>query len=643
MSRWIAGAFDPRQGIEAAVAVRALSPHAATALDCGVLQLAYSGPRAGSGEILCLLDGHLDNAEQIAAELGDGPLPDEGDEPLLTRAYRRWGPGLPERMRGDFLLFAWDGERQRGLLARDQLGVRPCFLHRSGGRLCFAGEMRNLLALLPRTPAPDPAGVAHWIAASNRPGSETLYAGVSRLRPGTMLVFEGGAVAERRYWQPRFEEPLAATGLPERIRGRLERSVRRRLAGSGPTGVLMSGGLDSSTVAALCAEDEAATAFACTATFPEHPQADESELIATLEKALSLSGLNAEVRPGGLLASVLEHVQSWALPPLGWGDFWALPLLRAARARGIGTVLGGDGGDELFGPRSYLLADRLLAGDPRGTLALAGRLPGAGPRVRRRRVARVAASLALGGAASPWLDSLLRGPRLRREAPGWMRRGTVDQLVQSDDSAAWKRLDGPRWWAHIAHGIGTGIEQAGVFEHHRRRAVSAGVEARHPLLDLDLVELGLRQPPEATLDPRFNRPLLRAAMEGSLPDAVRLRPQKAWFESLIVDCMRGRDAVLVRRLLTETGAELGAYLDLEAMGRALFDSPLPQQPFRWMLQVWRLLGLECWLRSQSLPAERILPPGSPVSLARVKLATAPRVLPFSSLTATGPHIHSSQV
>jgi Asparagine synthase. len=130
---------------------------------------------------------------------------------------------------------------------------------------------------------------------------------------------------------------------------------------------------------------------------------------------------------------------------------------------------------------------------------------------------------------------------------------------------------------------------------------------RHPILDLDLVELGLRQPPQATFDRRFSRPVLRASMAGLLPDAVRLRPGKAWFDPLIVDCLVGADGAAVRRILLSPDAELRAYLDQDEMRRALFDTDnrLDSEPFRWMWQVWRLLTAELWLRAQASPAPEL--------------------------------------
>ncbi len=622
MSRRLAGIFDPGGSADASQPARALDLDRAGRFESGGLALAYSGPPAAGPAPLCLFDGHLDNAGFLRRELGRGDdAGEESVEALLAAAYRRWGAGLPERLRGDFALLIWDGEREAGLLARDQLGVRPLFVHERGGVLRFAGELRDLLALLPATPPPDRAGVAHWIALSSRPGTATLYQGVRRLGPGELLRFGRDGAVAHRYWEPRFCEPLSlpAGQLAKRVLAGLETAVERRLGAAGRAGVLMSGGLDSSSIAAL-AGDRAA---ACSGVFPEHQAADEAELIEQLRGELGLSGLVAEVRPGGLLASALEYLAAWRAPLLGWGDFWTLPLLRAAAARGVGTVLDGDGGDELFGPRVYLLADRLRGGHPREVLALARRLPGAGSHVGPRQEAGMIARLALAGSA-PSFDSVRRRiPLAPGQAPGWLRRGTVAELIASDAPGAWKRLDGPRWWANAAYGIAYGIEQTGMFEHQRRRAALAGIEARHPMLDLDLVELCLRQPPEQTLDPRFSRPVLREAMAGLLPDSVRLRPGKALFESLIVSCLTGPDGGAVRGILTAVDAEVGAYVDLAKMKRALFGdaSILQRDPFRWMWQVWRLLNAELWLRSQAV-SFRLPEPNMRLSEAKVSIQPA---------------------
>lgn len=606
MSRSLAGTFDPHGRASPSLAA-ALAPEAAMTLSSGPLRVACSGPATtAAGGVLCLLAGNLDNAAEIRAELGAASSSLDAPEELLRAAFKRWGRRLPERMRGDFVVLVWDEERGEGLIARDQLGTCPLFLHDRGGTLLFATEVRHLLALLPRRPDPDPASVAHWLVADSCPGTRTLYAGIRRLRPAGMLALSRGGGREECYWRPRFEEPLDVPPeqIAVRLRGSLERAVQRQMSATGRTGVLMSGGLDSSSLAALCASQAPGRTYAYSSTFPDHPDVDESELIGELRRALDLPGVTAAVRPGGIVASALEHLSEWQLPLLGWGDFWTMPLARAARADGIGTMLEGTGGDELFGPFSYLLADRLREGHPRQALALAYELPGAGSHVPRRQVAAVIRSLALAGALPYCLHRPIERALARREAPRWLCRETARDLARTSDPLAWKRLDGPRWWAYTAHGVAREIEAAGVFENQRRWAAKAGLDVRMPLLDLDLVELALRQPPRATFDRRFSRPLLRSSMAGLLPDAVRLRPAKAWFDSLIVDCLSGADAEAVRGLLADPKAELGSYVDLAAMRADLLDTDNQRRsdPLGWMSQVWRLVTAELWLRAQASPS-----------------------------------------
>jgi asparagine synthase (glutamine-hydrolysing) len=583
--------------------------------------------------VLCLLDGVLDEREELAHELGL-----ETSAPacaVLGAGYRRWRQELPARLRGDFAFVIWDAEREEGLIARDQLGVRCVYLADRAGALCFASELHLLLDLLPATPPPARAGVAHWIAASARPGGATLFEGVRRLAPGSLLAFgrREGVGRERPYWRLRYREPTARSveECAHEVRVGLDRAVARRLHGVERAGVLMSGGLDSASVAAVASGARGGGELrAYAGVFPAYPGVDESELIGLLRGELGLAGIDARVGSGGLLDSALSAAAVWRLPLLGWGDAWTLPLLRAAAEDGVTLTLGGDGGDELFGVRAQLLADLLRGAHPLRALALARRLPGAPPSARA--AARVLARHALPDAAPPRLLELGARAGRGRELPSWLLGSTARALLESDDPHAWMRLDGPRWWAYAAHGLTCGLEERGIFEHQRLRAAGVGLVARHPLLDLDLVELVLALPPRASFDAELNRPLLRRAIAGRLPDAVRLRARKAWFDALILDSLCVADAAGVRALLTGPRTELGAYVDLDGV-RAMLDSGPPEGAgrFRWMHLLWRLVTAECWLRTLAGGLPEI-----PLSHAAVELEHVGggdrRVIPFSTST-----------
>jgi asparagine synthetase B (glutamine-hydrolysing) len=589
----------------------ALAPHPATVLRAGPLQLATRKPDAMHDDVIVLLDGFLDNGRKLAGALG---LPASVPQvQLLASAYRRFGRELPGRLRGDFALLVYDTRGMSGLLARDPLGVRCIYTHRSGSTLSFATELCYLLQLLDTRPAPDRSSVTHWVALSARPGPHTLYESVSRLDPGTMLTFERDGVAVKRFWEPSFEEPSSEPREKrvECVRERLHRAVAQRLAGSGErTGVLMSGGLDSASVAAVAARTSSGELGAYSGVFPDHPEVDESELIALLRRHLGLGGLSAQVRAGGLLAGVLEHLLLWQVPPLGWGDFWTLPLLRAAAAEGTSVILGGDGGDELFAARAHLAADEVIAGHPARALDLVRRLPGAGFSPPWRPALALYWQLALRGSLPYGLhDAMRRGAAPLVRTPRWLLPSARRALARSDDPQAWKRMDGPRWWAHTAHALTRGIEETGIFEHQRHRAASAGLAARHPMFDLGLLRAVMAEPPLESFDPYLSRPLLRECVQEIVPGPVRLRPAKAWFDSLIADCLTGPDGPVLARMLTGPDARVRDYLSVgpvEGALRALRTARgVPR--FAAMHLTWRALTAECFLRLQESPVGETLP------------------------------------
>ena len=133
----------------------------------------------------------------------------------------------------------------------------------------------------------------------------------------------------------------------------------------------------------------------------------------------------------------------------------------------------------------------------------------------------------------------------------------------------------------------------------RHKSLLAGTEGKHPFLqDLELIELVLSLPPELAFDARYDRPLLRASMEGVVPDAIRLKTDKPHFTSIFVDAMSGPDYQTSVRLL-RPGAEIYAFARPEAIERLLAASPRERRAFTWAWTVWRLAVCEHWLRAQA--------------------------------------------
>lgn len=557
------------------------------------LVVAATGPEPPGGQAVpgCLLDG----------ELHDGPTENE-----LGAAFARRGRSVLEGARGDFTVFLWHSARGTGCLARDPLGGRPLFLHRFAGRLAFASEVSLLLRLLTRTPGPDELAVAAWLGRGIHPRGRTLFEGIEPLAPGSLLVLDGRA-DPAPFWRPRHHEP-AAVSRPEaadRLLEGVHRAVRRRLPDEAQAGVMLSGGLDSSVVAAVAAQATGPGGVrAYSAVFPQHPDVDESVVAESMAAHARLPWVRGSVEGGSALESALDYQRRWGVPAPSPNRFFDQLILRRAADDGAAIVLDGEGGDELFGASPFLVADLLAAGRPARAIGLAQDLASEyAP--HGHLVARVLLRYGVRGLLPAALHAALRSSRdSGRRAPAWFRPRTAELLHAAHDDWEWKRLDGPRWWSWLAHTLTAGREAAGASTHLGREAAAAGLQARQPFLDQELVELVLGTPPQLSFDRRLDRPLLRDGARGLIPEPVRSRTEKARFNSVQNDAIALADGDRVRRLLGAPDARVNAYASRDA----LRDGPLRAmgshtrgQAGGWTMAIWRLVTLECWLRELEAP------------------------------------------
>jgi asparagine synthase (glutamine-hydrolysing) len=552
-----------------------------------------------SEETVCLVEGSL-------YSIGDRPPgPGHGTRPArhLVDAYERCGESVFERVRGEYWAVLWRREARTGVLVTDQMGTRTPYFHSVGAELLAASDVRDLLAVLPSHPGPDPLGLVHWLMLTEYPGEGTMLAGISRL-PAAHLLPIGQAGPARRYWTPVYQPPIRAgtDELAARLREILGVAVRRRLARDAPTGVRLSGGLDSSAVAAL-ASREGADLHAYSAVFPEHPTIDESRLVELTARRLGLRSTTFSIRTGSVVDGTLSYLEDWRLPPSSPNMFFWGSLFERASADGVRIMLDGEGGDELFGFSPYLLADFVRHGRIRAALALTRRWPTGFPATRGRISYRFTQFGVKG--AMPALAHRLRR-RLRGAdpyLPPWIPSELGAAWLDTELSPfEWKSLRGPRWWAFLVGAVTRGPGPALVYEQTRRMAARTGLEASHPLVDPDVIEFMLQIPPLVAYDLRFNRPLLRESLAGMLPDEVRLRTTKSTFDALFHGILAGRELPIVRRLLDPASAQIGEYVDLPAVWSELLRTDPPSEyPARqtWALHVWRLLTAELWLRSHS--------------------------------------------
>jgi len=582
----------------------ALDGGEATVRELGPLTLGWTGAGAHeAGGLTCVVDGRV-------------------DPQAVAIAYGRHGDDAPRALRDPFALVVWDADRRRGFLARDPLGLGGLFFAGTTGGLAFATEVRTLLRLLPSRPAPDELAVIHWLVRGTEAPGRTFYAGISRLEPGARLTLEAGARSER-YWTPRYSRParLSTAEAAARLRSAVESSVVRAVGAGARPGVLLSGGFDSGYIASIAAKAGLGP-HALSAVFPDQPAVDESGFIESITGELGLASSCLRVRPGSPFPAALRYVSHWELPLPSLGHFYTRALLGRAIDDGIDVLLDGEGGDEAFGFDGYLIADMLRRGRLAKAVELSRALAGPGA-AHTRRSLRLLREYGLRGALPYGPHNLLRGRRdPSRGTPGWLSERSARLLAEGEDPWSWKLGDGPRWWRHRVHALATGTDGLGVGDYLRRRAREVGVEAAHPLMSLDLVELVLELEPELALGGADDRALARRSAQGVMPETALRRPDKSYFNQLHNNALAG-ELDYLHELLLGRGAQIGAYVRPEALRAAVLERvppPAARPVSGWAPQIWRLASLETWLRAQEDPTypERSLDLFDPRRLPRLE-------------------------
>ena len=537
---------------------------------------------------------------------GHGP-PAPGEGGTLAARFRQKADGasLLEPLRGSFGIVLWDTEEERGLVAGDHAGSYAIYYFEAGGRLYFASELAPLLRLLPRRPAPASLAIAGSLSGGGLPGVTTMYEGVHRLPEGTFLQLGPAGMERCDFWVPRQADPVRSSRaeLVTELWRHVEDAVDKRLAHGGHSSIVMSGGIDSSCVAAAAMQrlrpGDSLTGYG--AVFPEYPDVDESTRIEALVAALKLRSTQLEVRPAGALRLALEFLARWETGFPGPGYLLEHELLSRAAADGATVALDGQGGDEVFGHWPYVPSDLLLRGKILASWRSVQRFPGGSDRSLRE-ISSAWRRVALRGAIPHRMHAALRrraGPE--NHVPSWLKHDLGEQYMEASDTWEWKKQPAPRSWAYVSNLL-AGSGRAGFAEYLRRRAASFGIEAQPPLLDVDLTEFVLRMPPEQNFDPFTDRPLIREAMIHLVPDTIRFDQRKSNLAPFYFDAVWA-DFDAIRSLLGAPDARIFEFVERSSIQQMVSGPGSRHEPdwLRRLGDIWNLAGLEAWLRHEEDP------------------------------------------
>jgi asparagine synthase (glutamine-hydrolysing) len=322
-----------------------------------ILDLSPAGrqPMAGAGgELRIVFNGEIYNFRELRAELQSlGARFETGtDTEVLLAAYNVWGTDCVRRLNGMFALALYDERARRLLLARDRAGEKPLFYTLRGGGLAFASELKALLAggLVDRVA--DLAALESYLCYGYVPGPQCILSGAHKLRPGELLEFDvaTGTARTRRYWDlPQMDapRPRSVDALADELESLLSDAVGRQLVADVPVGVLLSGGLDSSIIAALAARKAPGRVRTFTISFPGHGATDEGPFARAVASHIGSEHLELPADPASIdLVPALARQYD---EPIADSSMVPTYLLSRLVREHVTVALGGDGGDELFG------------------------------------------------------------------------------------------------------------------------------------------------------------------------------------------------------------------------------------------------------------------------------------------------------
>jgi len=547
------------------------------------------------GAIQVVFNGEIFNYLELRADLlkRGHRFATASDTEVLVHLYEEHGDAFVRHLNGQFAIALWDGRRQRLVLARDRVGIRPLFHTRVNGRLAFASEVKALFAL-PEVPrALDATGLAsvfgYWAALP----PTSVFEGVEVMPPGHVMTVDAAGTRIERYWDWPFGADTPAWSderWADELHELLVDAVRLQLRADVPVGAYLSGGLDSSIITTIIRRRTETPLRSFSLTF-EDAEFDEREHQQALVAKLGTDHSAIEASKPAIAAAFARMVRHAETPVVRTAPVPMMLLADSVRAAGYKVVLTGEGADEVFGGYDLFkeaAIRRFVARAPgskwRG--ALLGRLypylansPAAG-----RAMTQGFFGSGLDKTASPAFAHMLRLQTTRRVLaffrPEWRQR--LEAFDAEAALAATLPADFARWPALArdqyveANTLMSGYLLSSQGD---RMAMAASIEARFPFLDHRVLEFSCRLPVRLKLCGLKEKVLLRRAFAAELPPSIGQRtkqPYRAPDSACFFEGGRLRDdtaALLDRTSLDDAGlfdpVAVGKLVDKCAAGRAI--------------------------------------------------------------------------
>ncbi len=525
----------------------------------------------------------------------------ESDSEVVLHGYAQWGDAFVERLNGMFGFAIWDARCQTLLVGRDRLGVKPIYWLADAKRVAFASEAKALLELPGVAREIGPGALAAYLELGYVPAPLSILRGIRKLPIGSILKVTPQGASVHAYWQPstRIDTALSANEWAERVRARLEESVRMQMVSDVPIGAFLSGGIDSSAVLAFMSRHSSGPVKTYSIGFDGGAAERFYNELDNARQVAKLFGTDHHeilVKPdvARLLPKLLWHMDE----PIADSAFVTTYLVAEFARRDVKVILSGVGGDELFGGyRRYLgehymrYVDWLPQSAKRGAARLAGLLP-SDRHSKWMNYSRLAKNF-LGATAAPFTDryrayvgvfSAAETDALMRSAPAQRFDAIADSFQRHGGDDALARM--------FAVDASTQMPDD-LLLLTDKMTMASSLECRVPLLDHELVELAAQIPASIKVAGGELKSLMKKALADVLPREILHRPKRG-FGAPMGAWLKGALSELLGSALSRESLEARGLLNAEPVARLIEDHRANRVDGTDKLLA--LLNLEIWCR-----------------------------------------------
>lgn len=560
---------------------------------------AAAQPMHSEAGLVITYNGEIYNYIELRQEIGVENFRTTSDTEVILRAYEKWGENCVDHLRGMFAFAIWDESNDKLFCARDRFGIKPFNYTKNSNGFFFASEIKALLPFVQEIET-DYNGLKDYFAFQFTLGSKTLFKGVEQLLPAHILTVKNGVVRTRKYWEVKYHLDWFHTKryFQEKTKSLLSDSIRMHLRSDVPVGTYLSGGIDSGIVASLARKIQEGGAFyGFHGKFSGGPEYDESKYAQSIADFCNIELHEHEFTGADFASNIRKVIYHLDHPVAGPGSFPQYMVSKLASDH-LKVVLGGQGGDEIFGGYvRYLISyfEQCIKG------AIEGTMHGGNFVVTYESIIPNLSSLRNYKPLLKefWKEGLFeerdkRYFKLINRANGLSREINWEMLepysaFETFRNIFWdSNVEKESYFDSMTHFDFKTLLPA-LLQVEDRMSMAHGLESRVPLLDHPLVEFAATIPSNIKFENGQLKHLIKTSFKDYLPDVVNQRTDKMGFPVPLSDWMRGELKDFVQDILHNNNARCREYLNPDFNIQTLLKTE-----GKFTRKVWGLLSLELW-------------------------------------------------